>query len=99
MSCGLAQAPTMDNPELTQEEEEVGEQVQLPVEPKAKRRSIRPPSHSERMEQLHTNLLEEIKKQNEFFKEKNDKIIETQEKLLEVYQDTQEKRTNQLKKK
>ncbi|KAK3889932.1 hypothetical protein Pcinc_006085 [Petrolisthes cinctipes] len=57
--------PTMADPELTQEEEEeVGEQLQLPVEPKAKRRRIRPPFHSERMEQLHTNLLKEFQKQN-----------------------------------
>ncbi|KAK3856317.1 hypothetical protein Pcinc_037353 [Petrolisthes cinctipes] len=72
VSCGLAPTPTMADPELSQdEEEEVGEQLQLPVEPKEKWRRIRPHSHSERMEHLHTNLLEEFQKQNEFLKEKN----------------------------
>ncbi|KAK3891969.1 hypothetical protein Pcinc_004156 [Petrolisthes cinctipes] len=71
VSCGLAPTPTMADPELSQdEEEEFGEQLQLPVEPKAKWRRIRPSSHSERMEHLHTNLLEEFQKQNEFLKEK-----------------------------
>ncbi|KAK3893625.1 hypothetical protein Pcinc_002538 [Petrolisthes cinctipes] len=51
-------------------EEDVGEPIQLPQQPtaagpKVKRRRVRPPSHSERMERMHYDLMQILKEYQE----------------------------------
>lgn len=90
VSCGLApeaqphddEAAAADTTPMLSADEEEGAELSLPGTSRpGKRKRIRPRSHSERMEDLHKELLKEIKNQGEKMMEFNNKALEEHTRL------------------
>ncbi|KAK3880246.1 hypothetical protein Pcinc_010645 [Petrolisthes cinctipes] len=97
ISCGLQpEGEGAATPEgQLSAEEDVGEPIQLPQQPtaarpKVKRRRVGPPSHSERIERMHYNLMQTLKEYQE-------KSLSNQREMIETYKKAQDKRNALLR--
>ena len=100
VACGLAaegrqEVPLQDSVEDAQDEVDTMEQeaqevnIPEPAEVRKKPKRLRALSHSERMEQLHGKILQELKDQGERELRNQETLIEIQKEALQAFKEAQ----------